>query len=205
LAAVTAEVALVTARTLLNDDAGLFYPDAVLIPKLQQAWRQMVSTLRITAADLLITTAATNVNSGVANITFTDINEPITLWEKVQGQPDSTYVKMTEYNPLPNFAAGATLGVWQWDGAQINFIAATGNQTVKTKYWRVLPEPTSGTSSLIFINAEYYLGPMIAGIMAGVLGEADQLETLSTGAISTLQQIINANRGRQTPPGSVRP
>ncbi len=143
--------------------------------------------------------------ANTANFTITDINEPVMLWEKTVGAPDSSYDKMTEYDPLPNLVAAATLRYWQWDGTSINFIAATANRTVKTRYWRVLPEPTGAGSSLIFINAEYYLGPMTAAIMVGSLGEEEQMNILASEANTCFKMIIDANRGRQTPPMTARP
>jgi hypothetical protein len=205
LAAVLAQVALDTARTLLNDDAGTLFTNAVLMPKLIQAFRQMVASLRINAADLIITTANSNLAASTASLTFSDINEPIKLWEKAQGSTDDTYLPMTEYDPLPNDVPAATIKYWQWDGTQINFIAATATRTVRTRYWRVLTEPVDGTSSLLFINAEYYLAPMTAAIMAGTLGEDEQMTTLAAQAVTTFKMIVDANRGRQAPPDSSRP
>ena len=205
MAAVLAEVALNTARTLLNDDTGTLFTDDVLMPKLVQSFRQMVASLRINAADILITTAVNNLAANIASLTFSDINEPIKLWEKAQGSGDDTYLPMTEYDPLPNDVPSTTIRYWQWDGTQINFIAATATRTVRSRYWKVLPEPTSGTSSLLFINAEYYLAPMTAAIMAGVLGEDEQMTALAAQAAATFKSIIDANRGRMAPPESSRP
>ncbi len=205
MAAVNAQVALDTARTLLNDDAGTLFTNTVLMPKLIQAFRQMVASLRINAADLMIRSADSNLAANAATLTFADINEPIKLWEKAQGSGDDTYSPMTEYDPLPNVLPTTTIKYWQWDGTNINFIAATATRTVRTRYWRVLTEPVDGTSSLVFINAEYYLAPMTAAIMAGVLGEEEQMTTLAAQAVTTFKMVIDANRGRQAPPDSSRP
>ena len=205
MAAVNASVALATARTLLNDDAGSFYTDAVLLPKLVQAFRQMEANLRINAADIMFNIDVRNIPANTVNFTITDINEPVILWEKATTDTDANYVKMTEYDPLPNDVQAATLRYWQWDGTNINFISASADRTVKTKYWRVLPEPSSAASSLILINAEYYLAPMTAAIMAGSLGEDEQMTTLAAVAGVAFKMVIDANRGRQAPPGSSRP
>lgn len=205
MAAVTAQVALDTARTLLNDDLGTLFTNAVLMPKLVQAFRQMEASLRINAADLMFRTNVQNIAASTPSLVIADINEPVVLWEKDQAAPVSSYVKMTEYDPLPNEVAAATLRYWYWDGTQINFIASSATRTVKTQYWRVLIEPVDGTSSLIFINAEYYLAPMTAAIMAGTLGEAEQMQVLAAQAVTTMKMIIDANRGRMAPPDSVRP
>lgn len=203
--AVQAQVALDTARTLLNDDSGNLFSNTVLMPKLIQAFRQMQADLRINAASIMISTNVQNIALGTPLITIADINEPIKLWEKAQGAGDDTYSPMTEYDPLPNDVGAATLRYWDWDGTQINFIPCTVSRTVKTRYWRTLTEPIDGTSSLIFINAEYYLAPMTAAIMVGTLGEDEQMTALAAQAVTSLKMIIDANRGRQAPPDSTRP
>ncbi len=205
MAAVTASVALDTARTLLNDDAGSIFTDAVLMPKLQEAFRQMEAALRINAQSIMIRSVVNTVNAATATLSISDINEPIKLWEKATAATDDLYTPMTEYDPLPNDVAAATLRYWQWDGTNINFIAASTNRSVKTRYWRTLTEPTVAGSSLILINAEYYLGPMTAAIMAGTLGEEDQMTTLAALAVTTMKSVIDANSGRAAPPDSSRP
>lgn len=205
MAAVTASVALDTARTLLNDDAGSIFTDAVLMPKLQEAFRQMEAALRLNAQSIMIRNVVNTVNAGIALLSITDINEPIKLWEKATAATDDLYTPMTEYDPLPNDVTASTLRYWQWDGTQVNFIAASANRSVKTRYWRVLTEPTVAGSSLVLINAEYYLGPMTASIMAGSLGEDDQMTTLAAFAGTVLKMVIDANSGRAAPPESSRP
>lgn len=205
MAAVTAATVFATARTLLNDDANTLFSDSVLLPKLQEAWRQLVAILRINAADIMVRDDFQTIASGTSSFTIADINEPIMLWEKGTGETIDKYVKMTEYDPLPNSLAAATLRYWQWDGTNINLVAASANRSVRTSYWRVLTEPTSAGSSLILINAEYYLAPMTAAIMAGSLGEEDQMTTLSALAVTTMKSVIDANRGRMAPPDSPRP
>lgn len=205
MAAVTASVALTTARTLLNDDAGSMFTDAVLIPKLQEAFRQMVASLRVNAQSIMIRNDVQTINAGIAVLSITDINEPIKLWEKATAATNDLYLPMTEFDPLPNDIAAATLRYWQWDGTNVNFIPSSANRSVKTRYWRVLTEPTAAGSSLILINAEYYLGPMTAAIMAGSLGEDEQMTTLAALAVTTMKSVIDANSGRMAPPDSSRP
>jgi len=209
LAAVTAEVAFVTARTLLNDDAGNFYTDAVLLPKLVEAFRMLEGKLRITDGSIMKDEAVVNVGISVNQFPTlpTNIIEPIMLWEKVQGSSDVTYIKMTEVLRLPFMAQTALLNYWQWDGTNVNFIAAGSSiaETVQMQFFGELAEPTSGASSLVFIQAEYYLGPMTAAIMAGSIGEAEIMAACQGLADASLNDIIMANRGRISPPGSSRP
>lgn len=165
----------------------------------------MVSWLRINAADLMIGDVATNLAINTASLTLADLNEPIKLWEKVQGAGNDTYIPMTEYDPLPNKLPATTIRYWAWNGIQINFIPATVARTVRSTYWKVLVEPTVAGSSLGLINAEYYIAPMTASIMALSLGEAEQAGVFQASANDCFKMILDANRGRQAPPNSTRP
>lgn len=204
--AVQASVALTTARTLLNDDGGSLWTDVVLLPKLVQAFRELEARLRISAASIMrVSTSATVSAGGLVYPTIADINEPIRLWEKAVGDPDSNYGQMTEYDPLPITPQTALLNYWQWDGTNLNLLGATADRVVRVLYWRNLTEPTVNTSSLIFIDAELYLAPRTAALAAGSVGEADKFTAMSSVADGNLTLVIQANRGRQAPPATARP
>lgn len=206
MAVATAQVAFDTARTLLNDDAGTIFTNTVLLPKLVQAFRELENALRINDASIMFKSTSATIAIGITVYpAITDIIEPITLWEKAVAAADSTYVPMTEFDPLPITASSTTLRYWEWDGTNINFIASTVARVVKVRYWRSLTEPTSGASSLIFIGAENYLAPRTAALMAGSLGEEKVFAAMTQVAKENLDKIVNANRGRQSPPGSTRP
>lgn len=203
MAVATAQVAFDTARTLLNDDAGTIFTNAVLLPKLVQAFRELQDELRRNDASIMVTTTSATV--AIAATTYaaiTDILEPITLWEKATAAADSTYVPMTEYSPLPIIASSTTLRYWYWDGTNINFIASTVARTVRVLYWRSLTTPTSAASSLIFTSAENFLAPRTAALMAGSLGEEKVFQVMSQLASVELSKIIDANRGRMAPGAS---
>lgn len=193
------EVAYITARTLLNDDGNSLYTDAVLAPKMFEAHMELQAKLRRADCQVMKKFAPSNV---VANSTTlaapTDLLEPIKLWEKVQGSSDTTYVEMTEQDPLPPAQAPGTtaLGVWQWDGTQFNFVGATGNVTVKIHYWRTITIPVNSGDPIGIIFGELYLAPRVAALMAGSLGEKERLLYLSDVANKNLDDVISANKGR---------
>lgn len=205
MAASTALVALDTARTLLNDDGGSLWTDQKLLPKLVQAFRELQAELRVNSASIMRANNVQTISASTPLLTIADIKEPIRLWEKAVGDPDTAYVQMTEYDPLPNKIAAATLIYWQWDGTQVNFIASSANRVVKTSYWRSLTEPTASSDSLIFIDAEIYIAPRTAALAAGSVGEGDKYTAMSAVAEANLGRVINANRGRQAPPSPASP
>jgi len=201
-----ASVVFATARTLLNDDAATLWTDPILLPKLVQAYRELESKLRINAAQIMKKTVnATIAINGLVYGTISDIKEPIKLWEKAVGGLDSSYVLMTEYDPLPHVAQAATLIYWQWDGTNINFIGSTAQRVVQVQYWRSLTEPTDNTSDLFFIDAEIYLAPRTAALAAGSVGEIEKFQAMTQIAAEGLELVIQANRGRQAPPATKRP
>ena len=206
MAAKTAQVALDTARTLLNDDAGVTWTNTVLIPKMNEAYRELQQKLTLSDASLMQTTSVSTVNAGTTNLVIASIKEPIRLWEKFTSDPNDDYTVMTERFILPNRSSGVEerLRDWQWDGVQLNFIAATTSRSVKVFYWQEFADLVTGASSLQFIDAELYLAPRTAALMASITGEEGRPKEWNDLALSNLQQIILANRGRMAPPESSR-
>lgn len=195
---VQASVVLATARTLLNDDAATMWTDPVLIPKLQQAHRELSVKLRRAAAELMKAEYIETITAG--GTTFTsqpaDLVNPITLWEKLAADPVSSYVLMTEASPLPNVVAAATMIYWQFKAENVKFIGSSANRQIKMLYWRSLPEPTVNTDTIGFIGGELYLAPRVAALATGATGQGEEFATLTGMADASLQEIIVFNRGR---------
>jgi len=207
MAAKTAQTALDTARTLLNDDAAVTWTNAVLLPKMNEAFRELQQKLTLSDASLMQTTSVSTVNAGTSSLVIASIKEPIRLWEKFTADPNDSYAIMTERYILPNRASGVEerLREWQWDGVQLNFISAITNRSVKVFYWQEFADLASGASSLQFIDAELYLAPRTAALMASIVGEEGRPKEWNDLAMSNLQQIILANRGRVEPRESPKP
>lgn len=209
MAAVQASVVFATTRTLLNDDLVTLWTDVVLLPKLVQAYRELESKLRISAASIMRVQTDADVPISASPSTYaaiSDIKEPIRLWEKAPADPDSAYVLMTEYDPLPvtQYPVTSILQYWQWDGTNINLMGCSADRHVKVMYWRSLPEPTGNTSSMVFTDAEIYLAPRTAALAAGSVGESAVYEAMSAVASEALSLVIQANRGRQAPPDATK-
>src|ERR1051326_1868831 len=101
---VLTSVVLATARTLLNDDAASNWTDAALIPKLQQAHRELQIKLRRAAAPVMKAQYTEVVGANVTAFATPPANlvAPIQLWETSSGGAINTYALMTETDPLPN-------------------------------------------------------------------------------------------------------
>ena len=200
-----ASVALATARTLLNDDGIQLWTDVALIPKLQQAHRELQAQLRVNACPITRNTAVSLVaiNATVLTTPPTDMIEPITLWEKLSTDPDSAYVRMTEYDPLPVVDVATRLVWWKWTQEAIQFIGAISLRYVKVYYKRTIPLPASGADLIGIADGEFYLGPRTAALAYGSTGNPASSEWTTGMANLTLSQILLANRGRSA--GTIRP
>lgn len=194
---VQASVVLNTVRTLLNDDNAAIWTDAVLIPKLQQAHRELQNKLKFAAVPIMRAEAILAVATGTLIFASpSDLVEPIRLWEKATADPITGYVLMTESDPLPNVVAASTLIYWQWKDEIITFIGATADRTVKLLYWRNLTLPTVNTDFIGFISGELYLAPRVAALAAGSVGEKDVFAAMTSLASESLNMVILSNRGR---------
>src|SRR6516164_3474649 len=103
---VQTSVVLATARTFLNDDASANWTDASLIPKLQQAHRELQVKLRRAAAPVMkgTYTETLTANATAFSTQPPDIIAPIQLWENAPAGPVANYQLITEADPLPNVA-----------------------------------------------------------------------------------------------------
>lgn len=204
--AVLASTVFATARTLLNDDGNSLWTDTVLLPKLVEAFRELQAKLILSAAPVMRTEAAQNIAIGVTTLVIpTDLVAPIRLWEKAVADPATSYIPMTEQDPLPNVAQGINLKYWQWYQQAINLIGSTSTRAVKIQYWRSLTEPVGSGSDLIFNRGELFLAPRTAGLAAGSVGEDDAMQKWSDIGMASLNDVIMANRGRIPPPQTDRP
>ncbi len=183
---VQASVVLNTARTLLNDDSVSLWTDAVLIPKLQQAHRELQTALRFSAAPVMKAIPA-------------DFQEPIRLWEKAVADPQSAYVLMTESDPLPVVAQASTLIWWQYRDEIISFISASANRLARLEYWKQLTLPVVNTDLVGFINAELYLAPRTAALASASIGEQARHDMYKALAEEKINMVILSNRGRLKP------
>ncbi len=195
---VATSVVLATARTFVNDDAATNMTDAFLIPKLQQAHKQLQLKLRRAAAPVMKNTYIETIVS--TNTVFatppSDLVAPIQLWEKAAADPVNLYALMTEADPLPNVVQTTTMIWWAWIEEAVTFIGSTVNRQVKMTYWRSLPVPAVNTDLIGFINGELYLAPLTAAYAVGSLGQPQEMMSLVQLADLSLSEVILANRGR---------
>lgn len=205
-------VALDTARTLLNDDAGTLWTDAVLLPKLKEAHREMQTKLVL--AGIPVIKAATAVLSVPANTTDltsvvgypTDLIEPTWLKERTPGQQERDFVDMTEVADVPNLNPTTELIYWCWIGEKILLLGAVVNRDVKIRYMKGITVPVAGTSPIGFLFGESYLGHRTAALSASSVGNKTAHDELTQEANMKFQEIVALNiKGGQNLPARKRP
>jgi hypothetical protein len=198
-----ASVALITARTLLNDDAGTLWSDTVLLPKLQQAHRELQAELWFSGSPVLRKMSTTvTIAAGVLvhpGTGLTDMVEPIRLEEKGTAEADSLFVPMTEYDPLPTLAQATTLKFWQWSEETIKFLGSSVDRSVRVYFRKSLTVPAVAGDSLGFTMAELYLAPRTAALAFGSTGNMGAADAASTLADKGLIKVILSNKGRMRP------
>src|SRR6266702_3121618 len=197
---------LATARTLLNDDVGSTFTDPVLIPKIQEAHRELQEELWITgspivralSAPIAYTSPNTNIDAGLP----TDMLCPTALFENASGSliGAAGWQPMTEafYVPI-GMAQSTVLSIWVWQGEKVLLVGASANRAVLIQYRRLIPIPQVATDLIGLLFGESYLAARSAAIAAGTLASAEVYTAMTALAKENLAKVISANRGSQKP------
>lgn len=197
---------LTTARTYLNDDNATQFPDPVLIPKFQEAHRELQTELWSAGSPLVRgVSSPLTVLTGVKLLTATstpplpaDLLCPTMLFESAASA--GPYLPMTEaiYIAL-GYTPGATMGVWSWQQEQIVLGGASGTVYIIVQYRRLITIPVLATDFIGVLFGESYLAARTAALAAGTVGNKDALQMMTELANQNLAKVIANNRGQQRP------
>ena len=202
----SASVAFNEARALLNDVAATLFTDAVLLPSLQKAhrelqvllWENGLSVIKEVTAVIDVAIGATSLGASLP----ADILEPKTLQERADGSTsEDDWVNVSETDNLPRVDPTTRISYWAWREEVIEFIAPTTAREVKLRYLKGLTVPTSGSSAIGLIFGELYLGPRLASIAVQTLGNTTRASVLIDDAAFWIPKILAANvkRGQAIP------
>lgn len=208
---VSLAIVLAQARTYLNDDNSIQFPDTVIIPKIQQAHQELTLQLRnigsptVRNLSSILTIPA---NASATTLTFTsspalpaDLLTPTQVFESANSAMAAA-VPVTEvfYLPIPLVQA-ATIGRWVWQ--EENLIlnpCSTSNEYIQIMYIRQIPIPVIATDLIGVLNGEFFLAARAAAMVAATIGgTADAVTALNATAQAKLQDLLNNNRGSQKP------
>lgn len=205
---------LTTARTYLNDDAAVQFPDPVIIPKIQEAHRELQEELWVVGSPLVrsqvmlaytapqLTIAASIPPNNTPGLLPLDFLCPTALFENAAGSLISAtgWIPMTEAFYIPLGASmAANLGWWAWQQEQLILAGATQSRAVVMQYRRLIPIPILATDPIGILFGESYLAARAAAMVAGTVGNKDILDTATALAKENLGKVISANRGQQKP------
>lgn len=202
----TAGTVWVEAQALLNDVAKSIWTDAVLLPFLQKAHRELQVMLWENGLDVIKEISA--VISVAVNATTlgaflpTDIITPITLEERPDAETlESRWRLVAESDFLPNVDPSTAIQYWNWREEIISFIAPTTARKVRLKYLKGLTVPTVTGSPIGFIFGEMYLGPRTASLACASVGNTTRADELNADAAFWIPKILatNVKQGQAVP------
>jgi hypothetical protein len=196
---------LSTVRTYLNDDNNTQFPDPTIIPKIQEAHRELQEELWVMGSPLVRgqTAPLAYATPGLILPALpVDFLCPTALFENAAGSVAASpgWAPMTEafYIPLGTVQV-ATLGWWIWQQEQISLAGATVNRAVIIQYRRLITIPVVATDLIGILFGESYLAARAAAIVAGTVGNAEVFAAMTALAKENLGKVLSANRGQQKP------
>lgn len=200
-----ASVALSTARALLNDPSATLWTDTILLPFLQEAYRELqvqvaLSGIPVTnevATVLSVATGATNL-SNVAGFPTATFVEPIQLFERYPGETDSNFIEIDEKTFIPNQDKGDRLSVWAFVAGLVQVLGANRATEVKMRYTQSLNPLTSAGSVISLIFGENYLGHRTASLAASSVGNTTGHDEWKDEADAKIENVVRMNvKGQQ--------
>ena len=200
---------LASARTYLNDDNATLWTDPVLIPKVQEAHRELQNQLwtigspiiRAQSLGIAIPINATATNVTVLNPTNfpTDMLNPTACFEAAASP--TVYTPLTEAFYLPlGYTAVGTLTYYVWQAENLIVAPCTAARTLVIQYRRSIPIPTVSGDLIGILFGESYLAARAAAICAGAVGNKVVYDAMTALAQQNFNNLLKANRGAQNPP-----
>lgn len=193
-----------SARTYLDDDDRSSWPDQKLLPKLQEAHRELALKLILAGVPVtneissVITVTANTIdgqNVDVSTMTGypTDMIQPVWLKERAIGQTNQDFVPMTEVDFLPNLQKSTELIWWCWQQEKIFVLGALNDVQILLRYRRGLVTPVTVNDPIGVLYGELFLSRRIASMAIESRGDnAARAASLNTEAMMHFDTIKRA-------------
>lgn len=212
LAPATTFQVLESARIHLNDEMGLLWPDNRLLPKFQEAHRELKNELILNGIPVIHEVSVIlTVVAGISDLTTianypSDLLIPINLKERQVGGQLVDFTDMTQVNFLPDVQSDITLNSWTWLNEKILVSAATQNNEVQIRYTREMTVPIQVNDNIGVLLGESFLSYRTSALAALSVKDYDQATALDLIAKDNLQNVIAFNvKGLQNIPARRRP
>lgn len=192
---VLAGAVLNATRTHLNDDSRTLWTDPVLMPKLQEAYRELLLQFTLSGVAVLNAVQIINVPANTPDISVaagypTDMIEPIWIGERTAGGRPSDFRPVRETNALPYVEPYGALGWWTWQRDRILTGGSTAAVDLKIYYRIKLEPPARVTDTIGIIFGEAFLSYRTAAIALETLDQFPKADRLSKKAEMNLHKII---------------
>lgn len=206
---------LQAARTHLNDDEGILWPDQKLFPKLREAHKLMQLALIQNGVPVIheVTTTPILITAGVVDPTAlaaypTNLIQPIWLKERAAGSLIQDFVDMHETDFLPQVQQSRSLVWWSWRKQKINFLGATSDREIMIRYRGGLKVPQEVTDTIGPFFGELFLSFKTAALAVGSITprDSDRIQYLEGQAAGNLENmLVNSAMEAQNLPTKRRP
>lgn len=198
----TLEAAFVDARAFLNDtlggDASALWSNAALQPFVPHAHRELQIKLDLNGIPVIrnksavIVVPANTTNLVTAALQPASLIVPISIKEGDHLVTPITS-EVSEVDFPPDVVKGTSLNYWSWLNEAIQFVGATTIRDILLFYKGGITIPANSAAAIGFIFGEQYLGPKIAGLAAGSVGNTTALAELTAMADKSIDTIIRYN------------
>lgn len=186
---------------LLNDAAKDIYTYTTMLPYLKIAYDELAEQYETnnipitneTNTSSVITTAMTDIGGSTGPALPTDLIEPRTLYERLDGTTDD-YIPMTKKEFLPPFTELTdSLVYWVWQDQIIKFLGALTDRDVRIDYiGNTLTPLVDNTTIISAINSKSFLSFRTAALCAAYIGEnPDRASQLQGDADNALGRLLN--------------
>jgi len=171
-------------RSLLNDQIGAVFTDAVQIPYLNMALRDIGQKMQLNDMPVsMATSAVIAIDAEGDNIGGSDVSDPELpdgfinakqLWQRPTGS-GSPFIPITQYQFLPHWAdedmTGYIMGWAYWEQV-IHLIPSNIAQDVKMDFTKsIIPTIDDDDDEILINNSTQYLGFKTAAYCAMYIGE----------------------------------
>lgn len=195
------------ARAYLNDldnVLGDVYTDAVLLPFVQSAYRDLQRRLveygvsvMIRETDLTVLAGTTVLDDASTPPLPTGFIVPHSLREKPAGGTEKFQQMQKHVSGLPDMDQDVNLNVWEWRDNAIQFVGATRDIVVKIRYEVQLPDLTQSgpTTNIILIRGgEEAMALRTAGLAVRSRGVRTGAVDLMGEYMAEVRRMVRRNR-----------
>lgn len=202
--ATPSEIMLEAAGVFLNDTPRSLFTDAVLLPFLKRAFKDLLLELdkkgisQTSEVSAAITIPASTTSMTTAGVLPADFISPTKIEERRNGSSD-LYTPMVEKDWESNILQTESLRYWAFREDDIKFPGATTIRQILLYYRKGLTVPVVLTNPLGLVNVENYLSAQTAGYAAKFILQSDtRAETIFGFATKALNDYLTIQvRGLQ--------